>query len=183
MLRLRLPILLASFLPILSSGQDKGVVADTIPAAEIMKRVAENQDREQKERESFIYEEHIRVATRFKNGKLAREEEADYLVTPTAKGTVRNRTAVKGRYSRKGRYIDFKGKPVPEADSLDGGLVSGFRDDLLENKSKDSMGSDLFPLTSEGQKNLRFEKTGAIVVNGRTAYRIRFRPSDKNDFG
>ena len=43
-------------------------------AADIMKKVAENQDREQKERARFIYEENIRVTTRRSNGKLAREE-------------------------------------------------------------------------------------------------------------
>ena len=176
------PILLLSLASVLMVSA-AGAADDSMTAPEVMKRVAQNQDREQKERESFVYEEHVRIATRFKNGKLAREERADYLVTPTAKGTIRKRTAIEGRYARKGHYIDFKGEPTPETGGLDEGLVSSFREDLLDKKSKDSMGSGLFPLTTKGQKDLEFEMAGETVVKERPAYRIRFKPSVKDDFG
>ena len=153
-----------------------------LSADEIMKRVAANQDREQKERSNFLYEESLRVATRRTNGKLAREEWTDSMVIPTVKGIEKKRQSIRGRYWHKGRYEDFKGEPVPEAESLDGGLTSGFRDDLTNDKSKDGIGKDLFPLSTEEQKNYKFELLGEQTVSGRKAYRIRFGPADKNDF-
>ena len=66
--------------------------ADQAPpsATDIMKKVAESQDREQQARTSFIYEESIRVTTRHTNGKLAREESADYLVHRLRKELTKN---------------------------------------------------------------------------------------------
>lgn len=151
-------------------------------AAEIMKKVAENQDREQKARTAFLYEETIRVDTRHTNGKLAREEVANLLVTPTAKGTEKKRQSIKGRYWYKGRYIDFDGDPIPHADGLDGQIISSFRDDLTNDTTKDGLAKDLFPLTSEEQKDLKFELTGDRVVSGRKAWNVRFSPADENEF-
>ncbi|MDQ2777910.1 MAG: hypothetical protein M3Y57_23795 [Acidobacteriota bacterium] len=153
-----------------------------ISAAEIMKKVAENQDREQKERVSFIYEESVRVATRRSNGKLAREELTNSLVTPTPHGIEKKRESIKGRYWYKGRYIDFGGDPVPNSDTLDGGLTSSFRDGLTNGTSKDGIGKHLFPLTSDEQKDLKFELAGEETVSGRKAFHIRFAPKDKADF-
>jgi hypothetical protein len=148
-----------------------------------MKKVAENQDREQQARASFVYEESIRVTTRRTNGKLAREESADYLVTPTPKGTEKKCVLVSGRYWHKGRYVSFSGEPIPEANSLDGELTSSFRDDLINDNSKDGLGKDLFPLTTEEQKDLKFDLVGEETVSGRRAYRIRFAPIDQGDVG
>ncbi|MBV8070462.1 MAG: hypothetical protein JO270_11190, partial [Acidobacteriaceae bacterium] len=86
--------------PLLAADQNA-----PLSAPEIMKRVAENQDREQKARAAFLYEETIRVDTRRTNGKLAREERADLLVTPTAQGTEKKRRSIAGRYWYKGKYI------------------------------------------------------------------------------
>ena len=57
---------------------------------EIMARVAANQDREEKARAEYVYQQRIHVASLRTNGKLAREETADYLVTPTPDGTKKN---------------------------------------------------------------------------------------------
>ncbi len=115
------------------------------------------------------------------NGKLAREEITDLLATPTPKGTEKKRIAIKGRYWHKGRYLDFSGNPVPEADSLDGQLTADFRDDLTNDSSKDGIAKDLFPLSTQEQKDLKFELAGEQTVSGRKAYRIRFTPADHND--
>ena len=150
-------------------------------ASDIMKKVAENQDREQKERASYIYGEHIRVIVRRSSGKLAREETSDFLVTPQAKGVSRKLQAIKGRYWKNAQYNDFTGEPIPEGGGIDGGLASSFREDLTDDKSKDGMGKDLFPLTTEEQKDLKFELTGEELAAGRPAYRIRFGPVDRHD--
>lgn len=152
-----------------------------IPAADIMKQVAANQDREQKDRENYVYSEHIRVMIRRSSGKLAREEASDLVVTPGAKDTTRKVRSINGRYWKDGRYNDFSGEPIPEAESLDGQLAQNFREDLTQDKSKDGMGKDLFPLTSEAQKDLSFELVDEEVVAGRKAYRIRFGPTNRHE--
>ena len=145
----------------------------------IMARVAANQDRGQKARAEYVYQR-IRVATRRTNGKLAREETTDYLVTPTPDGTKKELKHIVGRYWHKGKYLEFHSEPVPDSDSLDGNLVRDFRHDFSHDSSKDGLGHDLFPLTSEEQKNYLFELAGEETVQGRKVYRVRFRPLDKN---
>jgi hypothetical protein len=70
---------------------------------------------------------------------------------------------------------------VPEAGWLDSSLVQSFRDDLSNDKSKDGLGCDLFPLTSSEQKTYRFELVGEDTIKGRKVYRVRFRPREKNE--
>jgi len=148
---------------------------------EIMARVAANQDQAQQVRSQYVYEQHIHVTTHRTNGKLAREEKTEYLVTPTPQGTKKELKHIHGRYFRKGRYFEFDGEPVPESDSLDGDLVRDFRDDLSNDHSKDGLGCDLFPLTSQEQKKYSFELAGEDTVQGRKVYRVRFRPADKEE--
>jgi len=81
----------------------------------IMARVAANQDRGQKARAEYVYQQRIRVATRRTNGKLAREETTDYLVTPTPDGTKKELKHIVGRYWHKGKYLEFHSEPVPES--------------------------------------------------------------------
>lgn len=169
------------FLPVLApaaAGEES-----SLSAQDIMHRVAANQDREQKERDAFVYEQHVKVVSRFHNGKVAREEQADYLVTPSAKGSARKQVHISGRYWKKKEkaYAEFTGDPVPDTDGLDGGLVSSFREDLGSNKSRDGMGRKLFPLTTEAQAGKQFELQGITTIRGRRAYRIRFTPEDPKD--
>jgi hypothetical protein len=153
----------------------------TLSAGEIMARVAANQDRAVKLRAEYIYQQHIRVVTHRTNGKLAREEKADYVVTPTPEGTKKELTHIEGRYLKKGECLEFQGKPVPEHDSLDGDMVNDFREDLASDSSKDGFGCDLFPLTTEEQKKYRFDLAGEDAFRGRKVYRVTFRPADKNE--
>jgi hypothetical protein len=175
MLRLLWVLMLAP-LGLLSVGDQPS------PSVEqIMARVAANQDRGQKARAEYVYQQRIRVATHRTNGRLAREETTDYVVTPTPDGTKKELKHIDGRYWHKGKYLDFHSEPVPESDSLDGDLVHDFRDDLSNDRSKDGLGRDLFPLTSEEQKKYRFELAGEETAQGRKVYRVRFRPLDKNE--
>jgi hypothetical protein len=163
-------------------GLSGALGVDTALNAEaIMLKVAGNQDRTEKLRNEYVYQQHIRVATRRTNGKLAREEITDYLVAPTPDGNKKEMKHIDGRYWHKHRYIDFHGEPVPDKGTLDGGLVESFRDDLLNSKSKDGVDTDLFPLTSEQQKKYDFELLGEQTIHGRRVYRIGFRPKDKKE--
>jgi hypothetical protein len=148
---------------------------------EIMARVAANQDQSQKARAEYVYHQRIRVAARRTNGKLVREETTDYLVTPTPNGTKKELKHVEGRYWHKGKYVEFQGEPVPDTGVVDSSIVESFRDDLSNDKSKDGLGRDLFPLISEQQKQYVFELAGEETVQGRKVYRVRFRPRDKEE--
>lgn len=153
----------------------------TLTADAIMARVATNQDRSESLRKQYIYRQHTHILTHKPKGRLLREETADYDVLPNADGTQKELKSLTGRYWNKGKYETFQGEPVPEADSLDGGLIRGFREDLSNEKTKDGLAKNLFPLTTEGQKDDEFTLLGQAVEEGRTVYHIGFRPKDKND--
>lgn len=151
-----------------------------LTASDIMKRVAENQDREQKARTQFVYEETVHRAMRRKNGKLLREEYRTYTVIPGVKKTEKKLQSVKGRYWKKDKYVDFEGEPVPE-----GGLfnITADGDENGESHTKDGLDKELFPLTSEEQHKYAFEMSGERLVRGRSTYQIHFQPADSRDYG
>ncbi len=153
----------------------------TLTAEEIMARVGANQDRSEKLRAQYVYKQRVRIVSRQGNGKLRREETSQYDVVPYPEGMRKELTAVTGRYWDKGKYLDFTGKPIPEADSIDGNLVEEFRDEFTNDKTKDGISRSLFPLTSEEQKKYQFELLGEQDYQGRKVYRIGFRPKDKDD--
>jgi hypothetical protein len=143
------------------------------PVAGIMAHVAANQDRAVELRKQSTYRQKVHVQSRHTNGRLAREETAEYEVSPDPdpKGPGRKLTSISGRYWKDGRYVDFAGTAEPKSDSLDEGLIQGFRNDM----------SDDFPLTTAEQKKYRFELLGEQDVHGRKAWRIGFRPAKKDD--
>jgi len=175
MLRLLWAVMLAP-LGVLAAGDQPSPSVE-----EIMARVAANQDRDLQARAEYVYQQRIHVASLRTNGKLAREETTDYLVTPTPHGTKKELKHIEGRYWHKGKYLEFHGEPVPESDSLDGSLVHDFCVDFSNDQSKDGLGRDLFPLTSTEQKDYRFELAGQEMVHGRKVYRVNFRPRDKDE--
>ena len=154
---------------------------ESLSAESIMARVATNQDRSEKLRSQYIYQQHIRVASRKTNGKVLREETTDYHVAPRPEATERTLQQLTGRYWHGGKYTDFAGNPVPDADSTDGELVHSFREDLTDDKSRDGLARDLFPLTTEEQKTYQFRLIGEETFEGRKTYHIGFTPKDGED--
>jgi hypothetical protein len=152
-----------------------------LTADEIMARVAENQDRSETLRKQYVYKQHIHIISHKPGGKLLREEAADYDVVPMPDKTEKQLKALTGRYWHKGKYEEFHGEPAPDEDSLDGSLVQSFRDDLANEKTKDGLAKDLFPLTSEEQKAYNFKLLGQETENGRNIYHISFWPKDKDE--
>ena len=151
-----------------------------LTAADIMKRVAENQDREQKARTEFVYEEKVHRAMRRKDGKLLHEEYRVFAVIPGAKGTEKKLQSVKGRYWKNGKYVSYEGEPPPQSGFFN---ITFDDDEKGEGKTKDGIDKDLFPLTSGEQKQYSFELVGERVVHDRPAYQIQFRPVDPKDYG
>jgi hypothetical protein len=159
-----------------------GAENQPLTAEAIMARVAANQDRSDKLRGEYIYKQRIHIATRKTGGKLMREETTDYLVVPTPDGTKKELRLVTGRYWHKGRYLAFRGKPVPEADSLDGDLIQDFRHDLQDDRSKDGFACDYFPLRTEEQKKYEFRLLGEETLQERRVYHLGFGPKDKKEY-
>ncbi len=165
-------------------SQSEPASARPLTAEAIMARVAANQDRSEELRKQYVYRQRTHVVThKPKGGRLQREETADYDVTPTPDGTEKQLKHITGRYWNKGKYETFEADTAPEADGLDGSLVGSFREDLLNDKSKDGLAKDLFPLTSEQQKDYKFTLLGQEVQDGdgRSVYHIGFRPKDSHD--
>ncbi len=110
----------------------RAAAEESLTAEIIMARVASNQDRSEKLRSQYIYQQHIHVVTsRKSSGKILREETADYpawIQKPRA--VERTLQQLTGRYWHGGKYVDFAGEPVPVADSTDAQLVQSFREDL-----------------------------------------------------
>jgi hypothetical protein len=173
-------VLLAAALAAAQDSQPQPANAPSTADA-IMARVAANQDRSEELRKQYVYRQHTHILTHKPKGRLLREETADYDVVPTPDGTQKELKLLTGRYWNKGKYETFQGEPAPEADSLDGSMIHGFREDLLNEKTKDGLGKDLFPLTTEGQKDYQFALLGQEMEQGRSVYHIGFRPKDKND--
>lgn len=156
---------------------------EALPAAEIMRRVAENQDRLQKERSDFVYDQKIRVISRRANGKVICQQETQYVIVPKEKSTERTLVSTRVKYWHDGRFVNFDKDPSGKDETLDTGLVKSFRDDFTHSDSRDGIEQNLFPLTSKGQKDLDFELDGERVIAGRRAYVIRFRPKNRKDLG
>ena len=153
-----------------------------LTADEIMQKVAVNQDRAEKLRTEYIYEQKVRVASRKTNGKLARTETTVYSVAPTPTGVEKQLKSIEGRYWHKDSFIDFHGEPVPDVDTLDGDLVHDIlHEELGDDKSKNGLGHDLFPLTSSEQQKYRFTLAGTGTAAGHNVYRISFAPADRNE--
>lgn len=155
--------------------------AKTLTAAEVMARVAANQDRSESLRSQYVYNQNIHVVSRKTNRHLMREETADYEVSPEPGGFKRRLTQLTGKCAWKGKYLTYATEPGPESGSLDASLVRSFREDLTNDKSKDGLGRDLFPLTSEEQKKYEFKLVGEQTENNRSVYHLTFVPRSKSD--
>ena len=158
---------------------------ESLTAEAIMARVATNQDSSEKLRSQYIYHQHIQVISKKPSGKVLREETADYHVVPKPDHTERTLEQLTGRYWHKGKYESFSGEPVPEADSTDGELVHDFRDDVTDEKSKDGLAHDLFPLTTDEQKNYKFRLLDHEPFEGRPClpHRLSLRRTTRTRIG
>jgi hypothetical protein len=201
-----LAFLLAAGLADGQSAQPE-VQPEPLKADDIMARVAANQDRSEALRKEYVYKQHIHIATH-KKSRMMREETADYDVVPLENGTKKQLKSLTGRYWNKDKYVwnndkyvDFQGdpgpvagstdvdlihnlrnhEPVPEDSRTDAALIQNLRNNLLNDKSKDSLARDLFPLTSEEQRGYEFKLLGQEVEAGRNVYHIAFTPKDEKE--
>ena len=171
--------------------------AQQLTAADIMARVAANQDRSEAARAHYVYVQHARTLSR--KGKTTRcEEVTDFRIIPTDKGSQQKLLTLDGRLLYKGKYLHYTqlssegGKAKDDDDLHIGGsdddpmdrdIVENMRQNLTANHSKDGIGAGLFPLTSKVQADYSYNLVGRASMDGRDCYHITFAPRDKDDYG
>ncbi len=166
------------------------LLALSIPAAaqtadEIMARVADNQNRAEQARTGFVYRQQILVRLQRSDGKLAREEDREYTVTPQADGADRNMVHFAGKFGVKGKVFPFTDPGYHYKDTdIDADLAGSLADEFGgDSKTRDGINSDLFPLTANKQKYYRFRLAGQENYRGHDVFRIAFEPSGRQEQG
>lgn len=156
--------------------------AEELTAREIMRRVAENQDRAVGLRKSYVFEQRARVRITKGAKKLKRDETRRYRITPTETGVERQVLDIDVVHRKDGENLEFKGIGKLDAEQIDGidaELAEEFHEELTgENNSRDGFNSDLFPLTAQKQHGFVFKSEGVETYRGRRVYRILFEPGD-----
>ncbi|MGA2595156.1 MAG: hypothetical protein ABSH32_35125 [Bryobacteraceae bacterium] len=153
-------------------------LADQPTVDQIMARVAGNQTRAQEMRRAYIYNQKVLARFTRGNGKLAREEKHEYLVTPTPDGIEKKLEHFEGKVDRHGHLVpyDDPDKEMKDLD-IDGDLIRDMVNEMTADKeSKDGIGHDLFPLTAKEQEKYIYTLEGKDAYRGRQVYRISFRP-------
>lgn len=134
------------------------------------------------------------------------EEVTDSRITPTESASHAELLKLDGRLLVKGKYITYtelspsqnrnaseqnkasveaEGKDLTinlDDDDTDRDLVENMRANLTRDKSKDGIGSRLFPLTSKAQADYLFHLAGREHINGRDVFHIDFRPKLKDEY-
>jgi len=152
--------------------------------ADIMARVAAQQDRASDLRKDFTFHQKQLLRMNRGNGKIAREEKREYDVNPDRHGVKKDLTHFEGRYEYKGKYVpyDRPGYTYKEMD-IDGELIDDLSKDLTDDRhSRDGISCDLFPLTGAQQHKYSFKLIGKENYRGREVFRIAFEPKPHQDF-
>lgn len=146
-------------------------------ADSIMARVADNQDRAQIARESMVYQQDVLIRLHRANKKLAREESYQFVVTPTRDGIAKQRMSFAGKYEKGGKLISYDkpGFEYKEMD-IDGELAHDLVDDFTNDKSRDGISKDLFPLRRAELDKYKFTLKDRQDYRGHDVYVIRFQP-------
>jgi hypothetical protein len=168
---------LAGVLALELGVQSSPVLADE-SVAEIMRRVAENQETAREARQRFLYRQELQLRFLQLNGQVCREDFRHYDVFPQSQKTEKKLIFFLGRYFKDGKFYDYHkpGYKYKEID-LDGELISDLAGDFAnDQKSRDGLSQDLFPLTAEQQKEYRFILKSRENFRGREVYRIAFEP-------
>ncbi len=175
-------------LPLLFLFAQAAPAAQAVTAESIMARVAKNQDRAQEIRTAFVYHQSAMIRLNRTNGKLAREEYSEFTVTPTPKGVNKERTLFRGKYLDHGKEVAFD-EPGFEHKGIDvdADLACSLLESLTnDEKSRDGIERDQFPLRSKLQKKYDFRLEGTEDYRGIPVYRITYLPKkisfdDEND--
>lgn len=145
---------------------------------DILRRVAENQEKAVAARLSIVYTQETRTRLMRGGGKLAREEKRRYTVAPTATSTEKKLDSFEGQYRKGGQLIPYTDPKFRYKDmDIDGELMEGMTEDMVNDKhSRDGIPKDMFPLTAKEQEHYTYRLAGVQKVNGVDAIRVLFEP-------
>lgn len=150
---------------------------------EVLRRVAENQEKAVSARQSIVYTQETRTRLMRGGGKLAREEKRRYTVAPTATSTEKKLDFFDGNYRKNGKVMPYTDPKFRYKDmDIDGDLVEDMTDDMVNDKeSRDGIPRNLFPLTAQEQAHYTYRLAGTQQVNGVEAIRLQFEPKKGDD--
>jgi hypothetical protein len=144
-----------------------------------MAKVAGNQARSEEARSAWVYKQDVLVRLLRSGGKLAREEDREYIVTPGADGIEREMVSFNGKYVDHGKEIPVA-KPGEEHKDvdIDANIAEGLGDAFGgDDKSRDGVNYDFFPLTAKKQDGYVFKLKGSETWRGHEVFRITFEPA------
>ena len=171
---------LAATLAILAAA----AAAQTPDVRTIMENVGRNQAQAVALRQEFTFHQKQLLKMNRGNGKVAREEHREYDITPGSHGVAKELLRFEGKYEYKGKYVtyDRPGYNYKDMD-IDGDLIDDLSDDMTNDKnSRDGIGANLFPLTTDEQHKYNFKLLAAEKYRGRDVYRVSFEPKPHQDF-
>lgn len=153
-------------------------VAGAPPIETILDRLADSQERAVEARKRVVYRQNTHTRLLRGGGRLAREEKREYVVTPDEKGTTKERVRFEGRYEKKGRLLEYGDPGFRHKDlDIDGDLIADLTDDLVnDDKSRDGISNEMFPLTRAEQRFYEFKLVGVRKVRAVDALVIAFKP-------
>jgi hypothetical protein len=159
--------------------------AQTPDVQTIMERVGHNQALAVAERQEFTYRQKQLLKMNRGNGRVAREEHREYGMTPKVHGVAKELLHFEGKYESKGKYFayDHPGYSYKDMD-IDGDLIDDLSNDMTDDHgSRDGIGVDLFPLTTEQQAKYQFKLLASEQYRGRDVYRVSFEPKPQQGIG
>jgi hypothetical protein len=158
--------------------------AQTPDVQTIMENVGRNQAQAVALRQEFTFHQRQLLKMNRGNGKVAREEHREYEITPKGHGVAKELLRFDGKYEYKGKYAtyDRPGYNYKDMD-IDGDLIDDLSNDMTNDKgSRDGIGANLFPLTTEEQHKYNFKLLAAEPYRGRDVYRVSLEPKPHQDF-
>ena len=150
---------------------------------EILRRVAENQEKAVEARSNIVYTQETRTRMFRASGKLGREEHRIYTVLPSPQGTEKHLDLFEGRYMHKGKTAAYDNPSFQHSDlDIDADLVRDLTEDLVnDKKSRDGISPDLFPLTASEQAHYDFQFAGTQKLGEVDALKLTFKPKKEDD--
>lgn len=157
-------VMILSVVPLVLLSAPAGA---NLTAAEIMARVAENQDRAQSLRKAYVYHQTVTHQVRKPNGTLAGDRVKEYEVIPAAKG-----------FEKKLVSSSSSGESIGSIqwEFNDSGRMDFSSETLVDDDSRDGIGPRLFPLTADEQRHYSFALAGRERFEGADVFRLHFEP-------
>jgi len=159
--------------------------AQTPDVGTIMEKVGRNQEQAVDQRKEFTFHQKQLLRMHRGNGKVAREEHREYEVTPSTHGVKKELAHFDGRYEYKGKYVSYDRPGYNYKDmDIDGELIDDLSKDLTDDdKSRDGISANLFPLTTREQEKYTFKLKGTEQYRGRSVYRVAYEPKKNQEEG